>query len=205
MSNKKKSIIPPKLQVPVTVVLGLMFILMLGVQLKRAQTSKRKPPTDAATAVTTETSPEQRDVADAKQRLDVLVRRISSVARPEEHEVAAPSRPRWDPFVRPESVDTKIRRAKGDTLNAQPESEQGARVRNRDLYGGQSREQLIERLTIQGTVLDGNARLAIIDGRMFAQGDHLGPFRIVRIGECSALLRDNNGDELIKMKGDEEL
>jgi len=102
----------------------------------------------------------------------------------------------YDPFGKP---DMTAGRGPLTARQRRDRDDEGA------LHEKRSREELISSLVLQGTVVGGDARLALIDGRLFAENDAVGRFRIVRIGELTALLTDDVGDVMLKMKGADEL
>ena len=192
MSNKarrSKSIVPFKLQVPLAVVLAVVFIFLLNARLRggRHDNGMRVPAVEDKVACADPT------VVDCEQRVGLLVDKITAQEPRGQFEEEPLPDLAGDPFVKPDSA--AARRA-SDEHGSQREEQ-----KNR--Y--QSREAFIESLTLQATLVDGDANLALINGTLLTENDTLGPFRVVKIEERTALLSDEAGNVLLTMKGDDTL
>jgi len=189
MSNKtgrKKSIVPLKLQVPLAVVLAVVFVFLLNSRLRgsRQDNNVEVPALEEKVASADVTE------LDCEQRLDWLMDRIATpelCGRSEEEPLPELA---GDPFVKPD------RAGDGNRTDAQ-RGEPGDRYR--------SREDFIESLTLQATLVDGDRNLALINDTLLAEKDTIGPFNIVRIGERTVVLSDETGNVLLTMKGDDTL
>jgi len=191
MARKKKSrksVVPHKLQIPLAIVLGIVFILMLNSRLKSRRTAEGRP----APAARDEVVPAEVQSSGSESRVDVLIDKLTQNHAKPEREVL-PRLP-GDPFVKP-------KRPAGRISNGDPEHSN--RAQEQDVYDGQSRDQFLQSLTIQATLIDGDKRFVLINGTLFAEKDSIGAFKIVEIGERAASLSDERGSVLLKMKGDD--
>jgi hypothetical protein len=109
-----------------------------------------------------------------------------------------------DPFVEPK---TKTRHDKSDESGAQARAkviaEQQRRAEEEEkerVYRERQREQTLSRFALQGTLLDGDARLALISGNLFAEKDLIERFRIVKVEAREVLLRDRYGDVTLRLE-----
>jgi hypothetical protein len=188
-AGKKKGIVPLKLQVPLAVVLAIVFVFLLNARLKGGRNGDAMPvpPVDDKVAAA-DTS-----VFDCGQRVALLMDKISA----EQPRGRLDGEPlpdlAGDPFVKPDNA------AAGTGIDEH--DPQRAEQRNR--Y--QSREAFIESLTLQATLVDGDANLALINGTLVAENDMMGSFSVVEIEERTALLSDETGNVLLTMKGDDTL
>jgi hypothetical protein len=191
-NKKKKSVVPSKLQIPVAIVLGIAFICLLSARFKGRGTAQGAPvPTVEDGQVTPRVT-----AADSGRRVQELLDKISRMESQDERE------PGWlpdlpvDPFADPYGPPARIA-ASG------PSARQGAQdERSSD---EQIRAAFLDGLTLQATLMDGDARLAFIDDTLFAENDTIGAFKIVGIRERAAFLDDGGGIVVLKMKGDDPL
>ena len=188
-AGRNKSIVPPKLQVPLAVVLAIVFIFLLSARLKGASDNDGpRVPTVEDKAASAHAV-----VRDDGHRIALLMDKINARERYEELDDEPLQELAGDPFVKPG------RAAAGNT----PEGDDMGRAEHRDRY--QSREAFIESLTLQATLVDGDANLALINGMLVTENDTMGPFSVVKIEERTAFLSDETGSVLLTMKGDETL
>lgn len=192
-SKGKKSVIPARLQIPLTIVLGLVFVLVLSARLRGRGTAAQEAADLAAgdSQVTADAT-----AADSQHRVDALIDKISEEAPEHEQERETGSVPVLpvDPFADP--YGPPVRTAAGTAASRQ---------RAQDEQDEEARASFVEGLTLQATLIDGEDKFAFIDDTLFYKNDTIGAFRIVAIGERAALLDDGNGPVLLEMKGDDLL
>ena len=188
--KSKKSVVPHKLQIPLAILLGIVFIFVLNSRLKGRRTAQ------GASAPATQDEVVTADVAvsDSGRWVDALIDKITNEEPKREH-VTLPDLAA-DPFVKPDRRPKKFLHSG---------SEHAQRPQENDTYAGQSREQFLESLTLQATLIDGHERFALINDTLYGESDTIGAFKIVRIGERAASLKDNCGRVILKMKGDDLL
>lgn len=191
-NKEKKSVLASKLQIPVAIVLGIAFICLLSARLKGRGTAQGAPvPTVEDEQVTPRVT-----AADSRRRVQELLDKIGEMESQDERE------PGWlpdlpgDPFADPYGPPLRI--AASDVGRRLGEQEQ-------DANDEQARARFLDGLTLQATLMDGNARLAFIDDTLFAENDTIGAFKIVGIRERAAFLDDGGGIVVLKMKGDDLL
>ena len=131
---------------------------------------------------------------DSERRVEVLIDKVSDEKPKREHSPLPALA--WDPFAKPERPHNRA---------AFNETEEVQRAMERDVYDGQSREQFVESLTLQATLIDGNRRFVLINDTLFAEEDNIGAFKIVEIGERAASIDDGRGSILLEMEGDDLL
>lgn len=200
--KKKRSAILLKLQIPVAIVLGIVFVFLLNARLRGSRAAggaEQRPANDAA--VIEETV----EVNSDGRRIDSLLDTISGEGREDSSHATTDEMPglRSDPFADPKAtagtgVIGRLRQISGEIL-----SQRGSED-DRERYGGKTREDFIETLTLQATLKDGDLGIAMINDRLYAESFSVGPFRLLRVGERVALLADDAGRVLLTMKGDEE-
>ena len=183
--KSKKSVVPLKLQIPLAILLGIVFIFLLKGRLSGRSTAEGRP----APAVPDEVVTAEVESSDSERRVDALIDKITRDEPEPEREVLP--RLAGDPFAKP-------RRPVGRVVAGNP----GA-ARDDEAYDGRSRDQFVEGLTLQATLIDGDKKFVLINGTLFAEKDCIGAFKIVEIGERAASLRDDRGSVLLKMKGDD--
>ena len=198
-SKAKRSIVPFKFQIALAVLLGIAFIVLLTARLKgRGNTEGASPPAEGRASIDETLS------AGTGQRIELLINEISSSETASHgQDLRAAPQLSSDPFIEP---DKKARSSARDglaRLSRALDPRQRAEEHGSDAYARQSREEFIANLTLQATLIDGNVRFALIDGKLFAENDHVGRFKIARIGERVVLLSDDIGSILLKMKGDD--
>jgi|GEM_PF-2612604 len=186
-AGRKKSIVPLKLQVPLAVVLAVVFIFLLNARLRggRHDSGVRVPAVQDKVACADAT------VADCEQRLGVLMEKITARKPRGQLHAEPPPDLAGDPFVKPHRAAVGDRIDEHDPQRAEPKERR------------QSREAFIESLTLQATLVDGDANLALINGTLLTENDTMGPFSVVKIEERTALLSDVTGTVLLTMKGDD--
>jgi len=188
--KSKKSVVPRKLQIPFTIVLGTVFIFVLSSRLKGRRTAEGTPaPAASDEVVTAEVGP-----SDSERRVDALIDKIAQAEPKPQREDEVLPRLAGDPFVKPPRPPERV---------ASGGSKAVRRAQEDDAYDGRSREQFVESLTLQATLIDGDKRFVLINGTLFAEKDSIGAFRIIQIGERAASLSDDRGSVLLKMKGDD--
>lgn len=190
MARKKKSkrsIVPLKLQIPLAIVLGIVFILMLNAKLKGRRTAQGAPaPDEPDNTVTAQVAS-----TDSEHRVDELLDMISNEKPKSERERGLlPDLP-GDPFAKPKRKPKAI-------LPDDPEYLNGTQ-----LADGQSRDQFVQSLTLQATLIDGDKKFVLIGDTLYGENDTIGAFKIVEIRERSATLKDDRGPVLLEMKGDD--
>jgi hypothetical protein len=184
-SKGKKSIFPLKLQIPLAILLGIVFILMLNAKLKGRRTAQGEPD-NAVTAQVAST--------DSEHRVDELLDMISKEKPKSERERGPlPDLP-GDPFAKPKRPPKTILPGDPEHLNGTQED---------DAFGGQSREGFVGSLTLRATLIDGDKKFVLINDTLYGENDTIGAFKIVEIRERSATLKDDRGPVLLEMKGDD--
>jgi hypothetical protein len=184
--KSKKSVVPRKLQVPLAILLGIVFIFLLKGRLSgRSAAEGEAAPAARDEVVTAEVGP-----TDSERRVDDLIDKITQDEPEPEREVLP--RLAGDPFAKPPRPAARV--------SGTPDAH---RHEQDDAYDGRSRDQFVEGLNLQATLIDGDKRFVLINGMLFAEKDRIGAFKIVEIGERAASLRDDRGSVLLKMKGDD--
>ena len=96
-----------------------------------------------------------------------------------------------DPFAKPKRPPKTILPGDPEHLNGTQEDD------------GQSRDQFVQSLMLQATLIDGDKKFVLINDTLYGENDTIGAFKIVEIGERSATLKDDRGPVLLEMKGDD--
>jgi len=199
--KKEKSIIPVKWQIPFVLVLAVVFVLALTSTIRRVQAAKQRPQPEPANlaALAGET-----DTADPTGRMRVLIESMRNQREEVTAAVLLPAERLYDPFVVPEikvsdrkSGESRTQSQAKTIVEQQRQAEEEEKER---LYKERQRERFITGLVLQGTLLDGDSRLALISGNLLAEKDLIERFRIVTVGAREVLLRDEYGDVILKLK-----
>ena len=199
--KKRKSLIPAKWQIPFALVLAVVFVLALTSTIRKVQAARQRPKPEPGNLA--ELAGET-DSVDPTGRMRALVESM----RNQKEEVAAAvllsADQINDPFVEPK---IKVRHYESDESGAQAKAkviaEQQRRAEEEEkewMYKERQREQIVSGFMLQGTLLDGDARLALISGNLFAEKDLIERFRIVNVGTREVLLRDRYGDVTLKLE-----
>ena len=188
-NKRKKSLVPLRLQIPLAVVLGILFLLLLNARLKGRRDAGGIP----LPAVEEKAAAADIATVDCDRRITSLIDKISAEAPSDQREEEPLPELAGDPFVKPERT---ARRRALNGLNP---------LCGEDNEVERSREAFMSSLVLQATLIDGDMNLALINDKLLAQSDTIGPFNIVKIGERAALLSDESGTVLLKMKGDDTL
>ena len=183
-TKRKKSVVPLRLQIPLAILLGIVFIFLLKARLTGRRTAEGRPAPAAQDEVVTA----EAESSDSERRVDALIDKITQEEPEPEREVLP--RLAGDPFAKP-------RRPVGQLVAGNPGAAQQAQDDRR------SRDQFVESLTLQATLIDGDKKFVLINGTLFAEKDSIGAFKIVEIGERAASLKDDRGTVLLKMKGED--
>jgi hypothetical protein len=195
MSSKRetgKSVVPRKLQIPLAIILGALFVFLLTARLRGRESAQGAPvPSADGEATATQTA-----TADSQHRVDALIEKINEEEprRHDERGSGSPPNLVGDPFLVPQKSSARVVAGK-----------LGDRPRSQEEQNAEARARFVESLTLQATLIDGDSRFALIDGTLFAENDSVGAFKIVGIGERSAFLDDGHGTAFLKMKGDDLL
>ncbi len=204
--KKRKSLIPAKWQVPFALVLAVVFVVALTSTIRRVQAAKQrtKPEPGNLAAVSDET-----DTADPTGRMRALIESMRNQKEEVAVAVLLPADQINDPFVELKMTAGHDKSGESGTqAQAKVIAEQQRRAEEEEkerIYKERQREQIISRLALQGTLLDGDARLALISGNLFAEKDLIERFRIVKVGAREVLLRDRYGDVTLKLKEGDKL
>ncbi len=188
----RKSVVPLKLQIPLAIVLGIVFIVVLNSRLRDRRSTEGRPASAAPDEVVTAGV----ESGDPERRVDALIDKITGEEPNHQRDDEILPRLAGDPFVKP-------KRPSGRDSASYPEHSNGAQ--EKDAYDGRSRDQFVQSLALQATLIDGDRRFVIINGTLFAEKDTIGAFKIAEIGERAASLTDERGSVLLKMKGDDLL
>lgn len=199
-NRRKKSIVPPKVQIPLTIVLGIVFIFLLTARLRDRGTAGSAVPS----AVGAEPSGAQTAKASSSQlRINSLIDKIAGDEQEGDADATLQETPEppSDPFVEPDGRGAlnKLGRLSREFRSQQRGGEDSGGENER-----RSREEFIRSLTLEGTLRDGNVGIAVISGKLYAEDDNVGRFKLVRVGERIAFLADDAGNVRLKMKGDDE-
>ena len=190
-NKSKRSLVPLRLQIPLAVLLGIVFVFLLNARFRggRVGQSVSVPAVGdkAAAADVTAVEPDQ--------RIGLLIDKISAEGLTGTLEDETLPDLAGDPFLKPDRSAAKGR------LHG-PDSRGHAQEGDDD---GRSREELIKSLTLTATLIDSGTNLALINGMLRGENDMIGPFNVVKIQERAAFLRDDSGTVLLKMKGDDTL
>ncbi len=196
-NKEKKSAIPPKLQISLAIVLGIVFMFLLTARLRGRLPSPAvndEPSSDETAAMTSR-----------QRRVGLLIDEISGKEEGSGNatEQELPELPS-DPFAEPDRTTSRGVLSKLGRLPRGLRSQQRGGEDNGGEYDGKSREEFIESLALQATLRDGNLRIALISGKLCAENCTIGRFKLVKVGERVALLSDDTGNVLLRMKGDDE-
>jgi len=204
--KKRKSLIPAKWQIPFALVLAVVFVVMLTSMIKRVRASKRRsePQPESLAMSSVET-----DTADPTGRMRALIESMRNQREELTAAVLLSADQINDPFVEPK---IKAGHDKSDESGAQTQAKviaeqqrQAEEEEKERLYKDGQRELIVRGLVLQGTLLDGDARLALISGNLLAEKDRIERFRIVEVGAREVLLRDRYGDVTLKLKEGDKL
>lgn len=190
-NKKKKRVLPAKLQIPLAIVLGIAFIFLLNARLKGRGTAQGAP---VPTVEDDQVNPRV-TAADSRRRVQELLDKIGEMESEDESEPGSLPDLVGDPFADPYGPPLRI--AASDLGRG--------RQQEQDADDKQARAKFLDDLTLQATLMDGNARLAFIDDTLFAENDTIGAFKIVGIRERAAFLDDGGGIVILNMKGDDPL
>ena len=195
----KKSVLPLKLQVLIAVVLGTLFIFLLVSRLKGMRPDEV---TESPTKTEESSIKEEPGASHPNPEIDIFIEKLSR--EQEEKNISHLPSPDSlsDPFTEPARRSEGILSKVGQML---PMLESLPDTIQKDDHENdrQSREEYINSLSLKGTLIDGNARFAVINSRLYAENDDLGKFKITRIEERAVLIEDGIGDVMIRMGEDD--
>ena len=188
-NKRRKSLVPLRLQIPLAVVLAILFLFLLNARLRgRRDAGGVLVPAVEEKAAAADMAP-----VDCDRRISSLIDKISAEAPSDKREEEPLPELAGDPFVKPDRTAKRRARNGLDPLCGE------------DNEANQSREAFMNSLILQATLIDSDMNLALINGKLLAESDMIGPFNIVKIGERVAFLSDESGNVLLKMKGDDTL